>query len=691
MCLPNFPDLEVPYDPRYPMVMGDFNQDNLSDVIIAGKVALARGNGTFKKPVSVPELPTKGSAFLAVDFNADGLLDMVVADDVGHRVGVSLNTGELGFQTAWYEVAVKPSSIAVGDLNGDHANDLVFVAHDGDVLGTMVNAGDGTLLPPKLRATRPAPTSVVVGDFDGDGVVDVAYGAQFVVGELLKNDGKLAFTSRDLGSSADAMVASDLDADGDLDMAFGSTNTVLVKWNDGQGNFSEHTLRILENDCSGWATTPYFFVVHDLNGDGKPELLAAYADGCGDASRRAVWTALNNGDHTFTTKTRYLDQISTIAAGDITGDGKAELLAQDYELGGQSVQVFRNKGDGSFAVPEDHPTTDYAAIKTLVDVTGDNKPDGIAWDSLTNRIFVYPNDGKDSFSTPWSAPDLGGITKMLIGDVNGDKVSDILISDYHCAILYPMSKSGIGTGIAVPWFTDNTSVLDLILADPNEDGRSDLIVKGARNGQSNLYVFYANNDGSFQAPQVLVVSGEAPSLMGSADLNKDGRLDLYGGSKTNGFEVWLAKGGTYTLSSSYPGKVSWNWPPIVVDLDGDSYLDFVQGQQVLHGRSDGTFDSVEYPFENLPTNASSNTYISAVADMDQDGRPDVVIPAGGYLAVRVFLNLGNRKFSEGRTFRLNRSSSIFTVLDLNHDGAMDILTFGEKHTGHRYLFNGCGN
>ena len=97
-------------------------------------------------------------------------------------VSVLLGTGDGTFQAAVaFPAGRYPLSVAVGDLNGDGMPDLA-VANDwsSDVL-VLRGTGDGTFQA-AVDVPLPAgsnPSSVAVGDFNGDGKPDLAVGQHY--------------------------------------------------------------------------------------------------------------------------------------------------------------------------------------------------------------------------------------------------------------------------------------------------------------------------------------------------------------------------------------------------------------------------------------------------------------------------------------------------------------------------------
>src|SRR5208283_4389884 len=94
----------------------------------------------------------------------------------------------------------------------------------------------------------------------------------------------------------------------------------------------------------------------DVNGDGKPDLLVADEYAIGNCCGGAVGVLLGNGDGTFQTAVNYSSggyAAASIAVADVNGDGKPDLLAANQcatssNCNNGSVAVLLGNGDGTF-------------------------------------------------------------------------------------------------------------------------------------------------------------------------------------------------------------------------------------------------------------------------------------------------------------------------------------------------------
>jgi uncharacterized repeat protein (TIGR01451 family) len=160
---------------------GDFNGDGKIDLVSTNFFgsppsvcpAINQGDGTFRYKPCVSDI--QGTSFAVGDFNADGKLDFAVANftnpDPGtvSNISVLLGNGDGTFQSKVnYPVGSAPFLGAAADFNGDGKLDLV-TANDGDNnVSLLLGNGDGTFQARTNYATAEAPQGIAVADFNTD-------------------------------------------------------------------------------------------------------------------------------------------------------------------------------------------------------------------------------------------------------------------------------------------------------------------------------------------------------------------------------------------------------------------------------------------------------------------------------------------------------------------------------------------
>jgi len=165
------------------IAVGDFNRDGLPDLAVVNNnyeydnnvsVLLGDGDGSFQaaRSFGVGNLPTS----VAVgDFNGDGLPDLAVTNSISDNVSVPLSNGDGSFQAAIsFAAGSGPTSVAVGDFNGDRLPDLAVANSISNNVSVLLGNGDGSFQAARSFGAGFLPTSVAVGDFSGDGLLDLA-------------------------------------------------------------------------------------------------------------------------------------------------------------------------------------------------------------------------------------------------------------------------------------------------------------------------------------------------------------------------------------------------------------------------------------------------------------------------------------------------------------------------------------
>jgi hypothetical protein len=432
----------------------------------------------------------------------------------------------------------------------------------------------------------------------------------------------------------------------------------------------------------------YYLAVSGQSGSGAYTLTSTFAAGSSPAGPAPVSGAV------------------TLAVGDLNNDGRLDLVVG----GGNTVTVLLGSGHGSFlALP---PMVVGANVNSVAvaDVNGDGKPDLVVTDDGTyspyygsphDQVSVLLGNGDGTFQpaldfsidSPPPGHALLPFSTVTVADVNGDGKLDLVTANYTTNDVSVLLGNGDGTfqpARNIPAGTDPRSVK---VADVNGDGLPDMVVSNfypaltsaASGGAVN--VLLGNGDGSFQAPQKVTTADEAPIGATVVDMNGDGRPDLVlanaGGYTRDGtVDVLLNQtpAGSRTLTftaqasvdaGAYAGSVA------VADVNGDGVPDVIVGAAGVRGSYDSGTVSVllgnpDHSFQPPQTVAVGGSLTAAlVADFNGDGRPDLVAATGN--AVVVLPGNGDGSFRPQPVFPAGPSPQAVTEADVNGDGRPDLL------------------
>jgi len=274
-----------------------------------------------------------------------------------------------------------------------------------------------------------------------------------------------------------------------------------------------------------------------------------------------------------------------MALVDINKDNRDDILVVDGY--GQVVKVYLNDGSGGF--PSTPTSTAGTAAGPVAVATGDFNNDGkvdlVAVNGGANSVTVQLGDGAGSFNTPRDFAVDGSPVGVAVGDFDNDGKADLAV--LSSATIRLLKGNGDGTFTDFPTASistgrGNTSGATMIAqGSMNGDAFPDLVI--SNHGTRNVSVLLGNGDGTFKTPIVKSVT-DLPVALYIAELNGDAYQDV---------AVALERTGAASD----------------------------QNVQILWGNGDGTFTSDV----NLTTAADTVTSV-VVADLDADGKPDMVVP-----------------------------------------------------------------
>jgi len=175
------------------MTAADLNSDGVIDLVVTNEadanmtVLMGNGDGTFTPTQSGVVTGIGSSAIAIADFNGDGKLDIAVANLSTNTVSIFLNQNcgsppsACTFSAAPLSVAVGngPYAMSAGDMNADGFVDLVVANLSDSSISVLLGdaAGGFAAVVPQQPATFSTgfqPIAIALADFSGDGRLDVA-------------------------------------------------------------------------------------------------------------------------------------------------------------------------------------------------------------------------------------------------------------------------------------------------------------------------------------------------------------------------------------------------------------------------------------------------------------------------------------------------------------------------------------
>ncbi len=654
--------------------IADISGDGLPDLIIGGgveinpKIAvfLGNANGTFQSPIISNLTPTPGAfssanGLMAIaDFNGDGALDLAVGIPFdGIHILLGDKTGNFTETTALPDDTLSTDLHAV-DINHDGHLDIVALGNTSTGgFNVLFGNGDGTFQFPVLHEIG-AGFKGYLADVDGDGQPDIlaeltpVFNVRQIIFLKGNPDGTFApplvVGQLPFDFNIATVAIGDFNNDGILDLELSNQTGVGILL--GQPGL---TFGPMITSLSGGALFPGTLVPlvnspaqADFNKDGHLDLAIPAAGG--------VVLLMGNGDGTFQSEAQVYDvgsAVTTIAVADFNGDKLPDIAVA---TGAPIPRLLLGQADGTFVLAPDPNTSTGSGPGSLAvgDFNGDGHFDLELGPNISNGIptLVF-GDGQGHFSSPVTVP----TASDAIADFNGDGHSDMAVvtGNFVLGGCIPGCPLIVSLGQTNNTFlTRNTTLTGIggsivtAIGDLNGDGIQDVVV----NGSGLLQVWLGNGDGTFTKGITLDISsftgGAAidPSAATIVDIDGDGRKDLV-----------LA--------------------PLL--LLGNNFFTAPQAVMILYGHGDGTFE----PSMFVPVSHYYNHL--KVADLNQDGRPDLVL--NDDVGIAVIMNLGNRTFEDESHYVAGTAIAGVTVADVNGDGFPDLVVANPGGTTVAVLLN----
>jgi hypothetical protein len=561
---------------------------------------------------------------------------------------VRLSNGDGTFSDPAVTDLVRRETPLVADLNGDGTPDVSVVDATGDILFRAGRPGEPGIFAP--------PITVNPGDPSRD-IAFVETGLGPLIAAVDANDNAISFfawrptgfvkvASLSTGSQPAQILAADLDGHGRIDLIVRSAGdgTLSLFLSDGHGWFLPRVDLPVGLGASD-------VTVANLQQDLRLDIVVT------DRLSGIVDVLQNLGDGTFAAPVLYraglgpygvtgsanpspvssLEGTTSVTSGVFTTGGLPSLVALDP--GSNTFGLLAGLGDGRLANPAIIPSPADPLVVRAVAFDG-GSVSGLA--ILTpDGLYIERSDGRGGFFPP---------TKIDVGfEPNG-----------------------------------------LTVADLNGDGKPDLLVS---NPLGDVLVLIGNGDGTFQTPQSV---DRQVSLAVAGSPGQTPSAFIFADQRANRVVVQTVGGGTTVLADTSTGLVS---PAAVqlADLNGDGRLDLIVANSgsnnvlVYPGLGNGTFGPALNGGQGFF--AGTNPVGITVADVNGDGRPDLIIANKGSNTVSILIN---EKVGDGFTFvpgpRLNAGDGpVATAVATLPGSLVPDLLVADSGSNEVRLLRGIGN
>lgn len=661
------------------------------------------------EPLEIFKLDERSANLIAADLNADGLTDLLLADNSHSRLDLLLQRRERAepsptpagrapvnvvpdsqlFEHRKLPVDQEVVAAAVGDFDADGRKDIAyFGAPDRLVVRFQPEAGEWTRRREyRLAEVAPRPWCVAAGDMNGDGRDDLAVlGTKALYLLMQEPDGlpsapqRLMNTSDDLGSVRTAEV----NGDGRNDLVYfargDQERSLCVRFQDPTGRLGPE-LRLEFSQPRG-------VFLHNLDGKPGDELLSVDARTGRVQVQRLGMPAADDRDELTTQLIQYgfggAGRNRDLATADVDGDGLADVVVTEPEAA--RVLVFRQRRGLGLDLGTPFPSLSGAEQVRAADLDGKPGEEVVILSSKERAIGVSQfRDGRVTFPQP--LPAAAEPVAIAAADLDGDARKEIVyISRQRTGAsstyaLHALRRNADGSWQPHRFGEQASRALELTAApqrmltlDADGNGRDDLLVFLELDRPPLLLLATAEGVleavsaeggvglGTISAGALFALGGKERGVLVARD-NFARRLQLDREPKWQVLDQYNAADANARVAGA-----------AALDLDGQPGEEIVlvdTGARKLRVlRSDGT---LYRPWQELEL--GTFPYLSThAADLNGDGRSDLLLFGEGKFAV-LYAGRRDPALESIASFETNLEQANFTDLaagDLNGDGIPDI-------------------
>lgn len=612
----------------------------------------ASGKPLFPNPQFTTLQPLSG---VGEDFDGDGRADLAITTKT-NMVVVFHGQGD-GTFSGQMSLGLGGPGLVTGDFNGDGFTDLATTAAN-----MFPGHGDGTF-GASIQSAVSGLRDIAAGDINGDGLTDLMAIDASGFRVLLGTASGVFLPQPYVATTTDPRVAAlgDFDADGLLDLA--------IAWRD--TFFNTYRIRMMRGLGTGAFTLSTEFTnpaqvtrlaAGDLDGDGRADVVATIAA----AQPVLVYYSDPAG---FSPSGPYPGAIGWVSIADLDGDGRNDIVSSTYGI----LKTLTHTAARAFGVLQSQQIS--GDNHALADFDADGRLDLL----VTVEKTVYFGGSSGTFAIP-RIPVNGLPYGIATGDIDGDGRPDIVVADQFQSTNSVDVFLGLGQGRFGPLtpVAAHLAAQRVAVCDIDGDGFQDVAATIGGVFQEYFSFYYGNGGGALPPSVDLGTTGSYPLAGACGDLNHDGRDDLVVAEIDAGAASVILGRGDRAVGPEIRYSVMAN--PRTTALgdfneDGESDLIVGGGGGLAYraGSAAGTFGA-QVTIETAPV-----VWSIAVADLDRDGHLDLAISGQGELAV--LYGHGDGTFTPRQAID---SGSMFTsvvVADLDRDDWPDLFAAISNGTG----------